>query len=187
MIPYCILVIEDDDDREFMASLYQRYNRLMYSTVRKIVKDPFDTEDVVQTALVKLIDKIDQLRTRSHDQLVNYIFSTSKNTALDFINRSRPGNEVSLEEYPELPDPNVEPSHNERNVELRLIKGEELEMLCQALPQLDARNRCLLEGYYFLDKSMAELGQELGIKPSSVRMALARARRKAFELLQNDT
>lgn len=187
MIPYCILVIEDDDDREFMASLYQRYNRLMYNTIIKIVKSPYDTEDVLQIALVKLIDKVELLRSRSRDQLVNYILSTSKTTALDFVNRSRPKNEVSLEEYGELPDPNTDPDYSEREVELRMIKGEELEVLRQILPRLDARSRRLLEGYYFLDIPMAELGHELGIKPDSVRMALARARRKTFELLQNDT
>lgn len=187
MIPYCILVIEDDDDREFMEGIYQRYNRLMYDTILKVVKDTFDAEDVVQMALVKLIDKIDLLRSKDRDRLVNYIFTTSKTTALDFVNRSRPKNEVSLEEYQELPDPNIEPDYNERDIELRLIKGEELEALRQVLPQLDARSRCLLEGYYFMDRSMDELAQEVKIKPNSVRMALARARRKAFELLQNDT
>ena len=29
MIPYCILVIEDDDDRAFMEQLFVEYHRLM--------------------------------------------------------------------------------------------------------------------------------------------------------------
>ena len=29
MIPYCILVIEDDDDRAFMEQLFVDYHRLM--------------------------------------------------------------------------------------------------------------------------------------------------------------
>lgn len=187
MIPYCILVIEDDDDREFMASLYLRYNRLMYDTIIKIAKNPHDTEDILQNALVKLIDKVGLLRSRGRDQLVNYIISTCKTTALDFVNRGLPKNEVSLEEYQERFDLDTDSGYNDNMVELHLIKGEELEALQRVLLQLDSRTRCLLEGYYFLDKPMAELGEELGIKPDSVRMSLARARRKAFELLQNNT
>ncbi len=57
---------------------------------------------------------------------------------------------------------------------------------CRVLPQMDIRTQCLLEGYYFLDKPIKELGQELGIKADSVRMYLTRARKKAFELLQKD-
>lgn len=187
MIPYCILIIENDDDREFMATLFQRYNRLMYSTIIKIVKTPHDTDDVVQNALIKLIDKVELLRTRERNQLVNYIISTCKTTALDYIHRSRTKNEVSLEEYPEFPDPETGLNYSEHGVEVRMIKGEELELLRQALPQLDIRTRQLLEGYYFLDKSATELGKELGIKPDSVRMSLARARRKVFEKLQDIT
>lgn len=184
MIPYLILIIEDEDDREFMAALFQRYNRLMYSTIIKIVKTSHDTDDVMQNALIKLIDKVDLLRTRDRNQLVNYIISTCKTTALDFINRSCVKYEVSLEEYPELPDPDTGPHYSEHKVEIHMIEGEELEALRRALPRLDIRTRSILEGYYFLSKSTAELGKELGIKPDSVRMSLARARRKAFELLQ---
>lgn len=38
MIPYCILVIEDDDDREFMTLLYIRYQRLLYKEIYEILK-----------------------------------------------------------------------------------------------------------------------------------------------------
>lgn len=44
----------------------------------------------------------------------------------------------------------------------------------------------ILEGYYILEKPMSELGKELGIKTDSVRMTLARARRKAYELLEKE-
>ena len=33
MIPYIILTIENDDDREFMADLYRTYHRLLYNEV----------------------------------------------------------------------------------------------------------------------------------------------------------
>ena len=46
MIPYCILAIENDDDREFMSSLYIDYKQLMYSEIRKIIKKDCDAEDV---------------------------------------------------------------------------------------------------------------------------------------------
>ena len=51
MIPYCILIIEDDSDREFMSKLYLSYNRLMYREIFKIVNDPWVTEDLMQEVL----------------------------------------------------------------------------------------------------------------------------------------
>lgn len=58
MIPYCILVIEDDNDREFMTLLFIRFQRLLYKEIYEILKNPWNTEDILQATLVKLIDKI---------------------------------------------------------------------------------------------------------------------------------
>ncbi len=182
MIPNCILVIENDDDREFMTQLYLDYNRLMYSEINKIIRHEQDKEDVMQTVLEKLIDKIPLLRSRAHDQLVNYIISACKFTSFNLLRDSGAKRETGYEDYIASPAA----KQDEREIELRMIADEELEALRRVLPKLDLRTQCLLEGYYILEKPMAELGAELGIKPSSVRMSLARARKKAFELLQKD-
>lgn len=36
MLPICILVIEDESDREFMAEVFAQYQWLMYSTIENI-------------------------------------------------------------------------------------------------------------------------------------------------------
>lgn len=180
MIPYCILVIENDDDREFMIELYQDYKNLMHSTVSKLVDNEYDVEDLTQDVLEKLIDKISMLRSRTRDQRVNYIISACKYTAINHIRNSGKHPELSFEECGEQ----TEVRYEEHEVELRLIKEEELEALREVLSEMDLRMQCLLEGYYFLEKPMAELAKDLGIKPASVRMYLTRARKMAFVLLQ---
>ena len=47
MIPYCILVIEDDDDRAFMEQLFVDYHRLMYHEIFKLVHNQWAAEDVM--------------------------------------------------------------------------------------------------------------------------------------------
>ena len=182
MIPYCILVIESDDDREFMSSLYIDYKRLMYSEIKKIVKNEHDTEDVMQTVLEKLIDKISLLRSRNRNQLVNYIISACKFTSFNHIRDHEQQWETSYDDYADL----SATDQDGHEIELRMIKGEELDALKRILPQMDARAQYVLIGYYFLEKPIAELGKELGLKPGSVRMSLTRARKQAFALLQKD-
>ena len=63
MIPFCILAIEDESDRAFMESLFLQYNRLMYHEIFKITKNLDDTEDILQSSLVKLIEKIPLILT----------------------------------------------------------------------------------------------------------------------------
>ena len=69
MIPFCILAIENDDDREFMAGLFLRYQRLLYNEIYEILNNPWNTEDILQATLVKLIDKIPELRKKEETKL----------------------------------------------------------------------------------------------------------------------
>ncbi len=182
MIPYCILAIENDDDREFMSSLYIDYKQLMYSEIRKIIKKDCDAEDIMQDVLEKLIDKIPLLRSRNRNQRINYIISACKFTSFNYIRDNSSHKESSFEDYLGLPDSN----YDGHEIELRMIREEELETLRRVLPQMDIRTQCLLEGYYLLDKTVEELGIELNVKPDSVRMMLTRARKKVFEVMQKD-
>ena len=75
MIPISILAIENEDDREFMAKLFETYQRLMYQEIHQIAKDPWLTEDVLYATIVKLIDKISLLRTLSETKGQLYYFS----------------------------------------------------------------------------------------------------------------
>lgn len=90
MIPIFILAIEDDDDREFMTSLYMQYHNLMYKLIYDIVKNPWDTEDILQEVLVKLIDKISTLRSLEKQNRINYVAVACKNTAYNFFRDNKP-------------------------------------------------------------------------------------------------
>ena len=67
-----------------METLFLEYQRLMYSEINKILQNAWDTEDVMQATLVKLIDKIPELRRKEKKKLINYVhigFSQQAETA----------------------------------------------------------------------------------------------------------
>ena len=183
MIPVCILAIEDDSDRMFMEGLYHQFNRLMYHEIFKITQDFDTTEDILQNTLVKLIDKIQKLRALDRDRLVNYIITSSKNTALNHLRDKKRHPAFPFDDYIDHPDL----KHDRHITEDHIIQAEEQEFLYRVWPNLDERSRYLLEGRYLLEKTNEELAQELHVKPDSVRMALTRARKTAFQLLTEET
>ena len=65
-----------------------------------------------------------------------------------------------------------------------LSRRVELNALARVWPRLDEDTRWLLEARYILDYSDSELAREMGVKPTSVRMALTRARKKARAMLR---
>ena len=148
MIPFCILVIEDDDDREFMAALFIQYQRLLYKEIYDILKNPWNTEDVLQATLVKLIDKIPELRNKEQPQLIGYISVTARNTAYNFLRSQKKIAPFSFEEYMQQSEPIAE----HRQMEELLISKEEIDELVRRWPQLDAKSKYLLEGKYILGK-----------------------------------
>ena len=175
MIPYAILVIEDDNDREFATFLYQSYHRLMFSEILKIVEDSWDAEDVMQNAIIKLINKLDLLRTMDCPHLANYIITASRNTALDLLRERKRKPAYSFDELLDS-DETISASLSS-SVEDQVFAQFDQELAQKAWKQLPDEVQALLNAKYVLEQSDAEIAQALGIQPNSVRMALTRARR----------
>ena len=179
MIPLCILAIEDESDRAFMTHLYQQYHSLMYQQIIQIVHDQWAAEDLMQETILKLIDKIDELKAKEPTKLVNYIISACKNRARNYIRDHNRHQNFSIDECLDVPDF----TSAGREIEARLIRDDDFRCLTNVWDQLDERSRYILENYYILERPMSEIAQDLGIKPDSARMALTRARRAAYQLI----
>lgn len=182
MIPYCILAIEDESDREYMTALFVQYEKLMYSTIGKITTNYSDTEDVLQSTLEKLIDKISLLKTLDRNHLVNYIISACKNTAYNELRYQSRHGALSFDDC--LDSADVE--NDGHIMEARLVREDELGCLARIWPELDERSQYVLEAYYILEKKAEKIAQDLDIKPESVRMALTRARKSAYKLMEKE-
>lgn len=184
MIPYCVLAIEDDDDREFMTFIFLEYQRLMYRTIYQITHDSWTTEDVMQETLIKLIDKIPLLRSQDRSRRVNYIISAAKNTAINYLKREKKVTVFSFDDNMDSPF-GLSADLIEDYLEQVSI-WDDWDCLHRVWPELDPKSQYLLEGRYILKKSPEEMAHDLGIKTNSLRMALTRAKRLAKKLIQEE-
>ena len=50
------------NEQSYMTELYSEYERLMFVIAGRYASDPFEQEEIVQIALVRLWEKIDTLR-----------------------------------------------------------------------------------------------------------------------------
>lgn len=176
MIPIIIQTIENEDDREFMAALYNTYHRLLYKAIFDIVHDPWHTDDIMQTVLLKLIDRIPLLRSLDKRHLIDYICAAARNTAYNFARAHK--NEI-LEDY----DLENEPSSI--NIEGDIIFKEDITLLAKVWDDLDEKTQYLLYARYILQKSSKEIAEELELSPSNARMAIVRAKRKVKKIMDN--
>ena len=164
-----ILQIENEADRDFMADLYERYRRLMLSEIYKLIHDPWVAEDLMQDTVVKLIDKVDLLKTMNIKRLSAYVVTAAKNGARDYL-RKAARNTVDLFEDMEdtVPD--------EMELEDFVIRLDITRRMKEIWPKLPVDTQELLERKYILGQDNEEIAKVFGIRPASVRMKLTRAR-----------
>lgn len=180
MLPIVISNLDDPQERDFMARLYEENERLLFATALKYAPSTHDAEEIVQDSLVKLIRKCDTLRSLERCVLTSYIVSTIRNTAINYLRKQ--GREVQRSEvYDDEADSDALPYR--LSFDELLILAENRAKLVAAWQELSEQDRMLLEGKYFLDLSDAELAEQLGCKSSSIRMKLTRARRNAMRLI----
>ena len=179
MIPYSILAIEDENDCEFMTFLYLQYEKLMYSTIHKVTQDNWLVDDIFQSTLEKLIDKVWLLKKLNRDRLVNYLIVACRNTAYNICKDQTRHLTEDIDNC--IGEKSV--NYTETTIDDFIILQNQLDALRTIWEQLDDRSRYMLEAKYILEMSDMEIAKSLKIKPQSVRMALTRARKRALALI----
>ena len=62
--------------QEFITQIYKKYDRLMLFTAKKYLMDLQECEDAVQESLLKLMSRIELLRTLEEPVLTSYVVTT---------------------------------------------------------------------------------------------------------------
>lgn len=84
--------------------LYKNYKNLVYKVAYSILKNSYDSDDIVQIVFEKIysIDK-DKLPTRNES---SWLYSVTKNETINYLNKKK--NHIELEEIYEIEDNNNE-------------------------------------------------------------------------------
>ncbi len=179
MLPVMISALEEPRDRDFMAHLYIENEGLFFSTALKFAPSYHDAEEIVQDSIEKLIKKVSTLQRLERCTLATYIVLTVRNTAINYL-RKRNRSSVWSDAYDDLL---AEEIQCQLSMDELLILAENRQKLVAAWDDVPESDRLLLEGKYFLELSDKELAQQVGCKPSSIRMKLTRARRNALKVI----
>lgn len=169
------------DGEKFATDVFEKYKRLMLSTARKYTPNISDQEDIVQTALERLIKIFTNSPPPERCVSAAYITYTVKSVAIDFLRKQKKeaAHCISLEEdyLEEIPEPGI-------TLDDSLVLSEEASRLKSVLAQLPARDSILLQGKYIFGLTDKDLAIILQCKPDSIRMKLTRARQRAMKLLR---
>jgi|SRR5580693_5400453 RNA polymerase sigma-70 factor (ECF subfamily) len=156
-------------DPQALAELYDRYGRLAYSLILRVVRDSAIAEDLVQETFLRVWNRVhgfDSVR----GALSPWLLAVARNRAIDYL-RSASGRERNAFEFEETDHPALY-----SDMEPDILNADKTRRVRAAMEKLSPNLRTVVELAYFEGLSQSEMaeriGQPLGTVKTWVRAAL---------------
>ena len=162
-----------------MGTFYGAHRSELFSHANRVLKDSRRAEEVLQEAVVKVLLAAPELTSTDH--ALAYMHRTIENLCMDiFRAEGRRPNLVLIDEVDS--DLNRIASENRDLADL-ISAADDAVIVRQALSLLSSAERQALVMKEIEGRTTAEIAQELGVKESSVRHTLSRARSSLRKVL----
>ncbi len=160
-------------DPQALGELYDRYGRLAYSLILRIVRDAGGAEDLVQETFLRVWNRVQGFDAEK-GAIGPWLLAVARNRAIDYL-RSASGRERNAVEFEETDHPSLYV-----DMERDLLLSDKARRVKAAMDKLSPNYRQVLELAYFEGLSQTEMaermGQPLGTVKTWVRAALKNLR-----------
>jgi RNA polymerase sigma-70 factor, ECF subfamily len=159
------------------SALIERHSRRALGTIRKIVRNHADAEDILQESVMKAYRHIASFDGRS--SFSTWFTRIAINTALMLVRRRTARPEMSLEvEFCEGATSQYPIIDHAPNPEQSVMRRQSLDNVQTAIHRLPSSLRECVERKYFMEITNAEVANLLGISVAATKSRLLRARRQ---------
>jgi len=166
-------------DPDAMGELYDRYSRITYSLIYRVVRNQSVAEDLVQETFIRVWNRI-QGFDHQKGALGPWILTVARNRAIDYVRSVDGRMSASTLEVEKMENPGVF-----SNLEGDIMNMDRIRNLKAAFEKLDANQRLVLELAYFEGMSQTEMAgklqKPLGTVKTWVRGALKALREEMGE------
>jgi RNA polymerase sigma-70 factor (ECF subfamily) len=176
------MVQVQNGDKHALRKLYDRFSKILFGMIYKILRNKEEAEDLLQEIFVKIWNKADQFDP-SRGSAYSFIATLARNRAIDrtrsraFKNRRKDDYVINDDEYSfnlstDNPNPEEKIEINERAVGVR-----------KALAQLNEKERQVLYISYFEGLSQTEIADKIDIPLGTVKYRMRQGMIKLREML----
>ncbi|OEJ21016.1 hypothetical protein BGK67_34535 (plasmid) [Streptomyces subrutilus] len=159
-----------------MNTLYTRLNQVVYNWARPFVRDRHTAEDLAQEVWLKVAQNM--TRYRPGTNLMGWLHTITRNTALDYLRSVQRRPEVLLADHLELdrPRPGITPhQYAERKALAKAV--------AEHMPKLRPQQRECLRLRFYDGCSPTDTAAIMGKSEGAVRTLTVRSLRKLAEVL----
>ena len=160
-------------DPQALAELYDRYGRVVYALILRVVRDGGIAEDLVQETFLRVWNRVHGFDAQK-GSIGPWLLAVARNRAIDYL-RSAGGRERNAVEYEEIEHPALF-----CDMEKDILTSDKARIVKSAIGKLSPNQRQVIELAYFEGLSQTEMaermGQPLGTVKTWVRAALKNLR-----------
>lgn len=160
------------------AFLVERYQRMVYTLVIRILKNNEEAEEISQDVFVKVYQKLESFKGDS--KFSTWLYRIAYFASLDELKKKK--RTVSVDDIEQIP-----------NSELGMVKDalsyihdkQRKEIISDAIKKLKEDEQVILTLYYFEDQSLKEISKVVNLTIDNVKVKLFRSRKRLFSLLKH--
>lgn len=164
MICLLVTMVDSPEDKRKIEKLYDKYNRLMFSVARKILRKQEDVEDAVYHSWERIIKNLDKIGEIECKETKNFIVIITERISIDHFRKITKRQEILVDEYEQSP-----------YIVTREKEFEKIEAV-QWIRSIPKKYSEVLLLYYINELSIKDIAKVLGIKEGSVASRLSRGR-----------
>ena len=153
-------------------AFYDLFAPTLFATAYRLLNNDCEAEEVVQEVLLKVLTDTSLLNSEA-DAMLRILRRMTINLSIDHLRRRK----VVWEEWSDnLSEQSVE------SIEQAMIRQEDVAQLYSAIAMMSEKDRGILMLSIVEELTTEEISQILGIRPSSVRSQLSRAKQRLIKL-----
>lgn len=161
------------DDISKIERIYKKYRDLIYWTAKKILHDDDLVEDAIQETILKLMRHPEKIDENKVNETKNYIYRVSKSIGINIYNRQNKILETNT--LDDMPEPRE--TSNEFNPEEYVISSESVNLIVQAIRDMDDKYSIPLRYQKFNKYSIEEIADIMGISVRTVFYRINKAKK----------
>jgi RNA polymerase sigma-70 factor (ECF subfamily) len=154
------------------CTLIEKYKKLVYHTVFRIVRDRDDADDLFQEVFLEVFRSVHHLR--NENDLSGWIFRIARKKSLCFLRKKNP---AKVHAGSLLSNLESNGHYADRKTPARMLEDKEASrILFAAIDRLPDMQRKVLLMHKFEDRSHQEIGEMLNLTRASVESLIYRAK-----------
>ncbi len=173
-----IAAINNPDERLKMQRLFEKYNKIVYCYVFRILNNHHLSEEAVQDTFLRVLNNLDKIDEKEERKTVNFIITIGKNVARSKLDKENKTLPTDFDD-----DANILLTKDTFNTEDYILGKESYEHLLKQVGKLDELTIDILRLKYINDFSDRMIAQVCNLSEANVRVRLHRARQKMKEQL----